>query len=328
MSFYRTTPASEALGRALVDGILVDNAGTGLVATDLGVTIVLYGLAGVGPIGYAHNGTKAFYPCSVIKMFWLAACHARLEEGFVAPHPELERALHDMIAWSSNTATNYVIDLVTGTTGDTLLDDAAFSQWADHRQWLNRWIRGLDWPEMAAINICQKNMDDDRYGREKQNLDAFGHNRLTTDATARLFHEIFEGAFLPAPRRAAMRRLLSRRHDRDWVEAHPHAQVSGYLGAALPPDARLWSKAGWTAWTGDAAASYRRHDAARVEVPGFPPFLLVVFTQGRAASESLTILPGAAARALALVGRLSEPASAGAPGWTEVAGSANPVSRR
>jgi beta-lactamase class A len=89
--------------------------------------------------------------------------------------------------------------------------------------------------------------------------------------------------------------------DPDFL-ANPLAQVRGYFPAGLPAGARVWSKAGHTGWTGDADASYRRHDAAYVELPGGRALILAVFTQGRAASESETILPAIAARAAELLG--------------------------
>ena len=49
-------------------------------------------------------------------------------------------------------------------------------------------------------------------------------------------------------------------------------QSREYTGAALPPGAKLWSKAGWT--------SEVRHDAAYVELPAGEKYVLVVFTVG------------------------------------------------
>ena len=120
------------------------------------------------PRGFSHRGDQPFYPCSVVKLFYLVAAQARLEAGFIAPHEELDRAMRDMILVSSNTATNYVIDVVTGTTGDTLLPAADFAHWAEKRGWVNRYFRSFGWPELAPINLCQKLMDDQRYGRERQ----------------------------------------------------------------------------------------------------------------------------------------------------------------
>ena len=308
MGFFRTDGRMQDVGERLVETMLAQGPRDGFGPEDLSVTLVIYDAASGGdaslpPRGFSFNGHQLFYPCSVVKAFWLAACEARLEEGFIQPHADLERAMHDMIVWSSNTGTNYVIDLVTGTTGDTLLEGPEFDDWVRRRTWANRYFQALGWDELDGINICQKLMDDDRYGRERQFVgpDGANHNRLTTLATARLFHEIFAGATFPPERAEHMQQLLHRRHDPDWVEAHPNAQVRGYFGESLPQGARLWSKAGRTVWTGDRNASYRRHDAARIEIAGLPPFILVVFTQGRLVSEDERFLPAAASAAERLI---------------------------
>lgn len=75
------------------------------------------------------------------------------------------------------------------------------------------------------------------------------------------------------------------------MQAEPGAQVLGYFGEGLPSGSRLWSKAGWTSWTGDPTASYRRHDAAYVELPDGPALTLVVFTEGKEISADMTSLP-------------------------------------
>jgi beta-lactamase class A len=60
-------------------------------------------------------------------------------------------------------------------------------------------------------------------------------------------------------------------------------QVNGFLGAGLPPESQIWSKAGWTAQT--------RHDAAYIELPDRQPYLLIVFTEGSTNSQNRHILP-------------------------------------
>lgn len=305
--FYDETEHARTLGEALVAWSLDRFGAEGLDAEHMALTFVpldaplTYG-ASVRPAGYSHNGTKAFYPCSVVKAFYLAAVEARLEEGAVEPHTELDRAMHDMITWSSNTATNYIIDLVTETTGDTLLDEAAMREWVERRNWVNRYLQGLGWPELQGVNVCQKLMDDDRYGREHvfAKLGGNNHNRLSTVAAARLFHDIFVGRLVNARRSQHMAELLHRPLDPAFA-ALPTAQVEGYFGAGLPAGARLWSKAGRTTWTGDAAASYRRHDAAYIELPNGKASILVVFTEGEALSENLSLLPEFARRAAALL---------------------------
>jgi beta-lactamase class A len=310
MSFYDVTPESRETGITLADWSRARMKADGLDPEGFAMTLLTFPgpltpATGAGrPAGFAHEGGRTFYPCSVVKVFYLAAAQVRLEEGRIAPHGEFDRAMRDMIRWSSNTATNYIVDLVTETTGDTLLDGAALADWVERRQWVNRYFRGLGWPEAAALNICQKLMDDDRYGREKVFVAMGGnnHNRLTTDAAARLFHAIFAGQVVSPARSRAMAEMLARPLDDPAFVANPMSQLRGYFAAGLPAGAGVWSKAGHTGWTGDAAASYRRHDAAYVELPSGRALILVVFTEGRAAAESEAILPAIAAKAAELAG--------------------------
>ncbi|MEZ0167836.1 serine hydrolase [Microvirga sp. TS319] len=255
------------------------------------------------PARFAIHGSQTFYPCSVVKLFYLVAAQQRLEEGLIQPHEELSRAMRDMIHVSSNTATNYVIDLVTETTGDTLLAPEAMAEWVYHRNWVNRFFADFGWPELEPINLCQKLMDDQRYGREQVfvGLNGANHNRLTTDATVRLFHAVMTGRAVTSARSKIVRDYLWRPHDADFVRDEPNGQIVGYFGAGLPPSAKLWSKAGWTGWTGDPTASYRRHDAAYVELAGGRQFTLAVFTYGREISVNLEVLPTLAAATCALV---------------------------
>lgn len=305
--FYETTARTEAMGAALVNWALATYGDKGLsrelfALTWLPLDKPLPSAAADTLAGVSFHGDQPFYPCSVVKVFYLAAAEARLEEGVVEAHGELDRAMHDMIRWSSNTATNYIIDLVTGTTGDTLLDDAAMRDWMERRQWVNRFLQGFAWPEFASINVCQKLMDDERYGREKpfSQLGGNNHNRLTTDAVARMFHAIFTERMVSPARSRHMAELLARPLDPDFREL-PGAQVKGYFGAGLPSGAQLWSKCGQTNWTGDPQASYRRHDAAYVELPGGVSFILAAFTQGQAISANSDFLPDLAARACDLM---------------------------
>lgn len=308
MPFYASDPAVDRLGQALVERSLAALGGRGLDADHLALTLLLHdrpldGTAGAPPRGFGYRATVPFYPCSVVKLFYLVAAQARLEEGYIAPHGELDRAMRDMILVSSNTATNYVIDLVTGTTGDTLLPPAEMAGWVERRGWVNRYFAALGWPELAGINVCQKLMDDQRYGRERMfaGADGANHNRLTTDAAARLLHAVLIGAAVSAARSRFVAERLARPLDPAWIAAEPAAQVLGYLGEGLPAGARLWSKAGQTAWTGDPTASFRRHDAAYVELPSGRAFTLVAFTEGKAISADMTSLPTIARLAVRLV---------------------------
>lgn len=304
--FFDTTTRSQALGNRLVQQALEDFRSAGLSENGLGMTLLLHPqrLTQDGqahrPEGFAYRGSQLFYPCSVVKAFYLIAIDACLANGRVQPHEDLERAMRDMIIWSSNTATNYVIDLITATTGDTLLSPEEFMAWVNRRQAVNRYFKSLKWPELADINLCQKLMDDERYGREKAFVTFGGnnHNRLCSNAAARLMFELFNGT-VAAPERC---RIMAARFHRSLTTefaAQPAAQINGYFGASLPADATLYSKAGWTGWTGDPLASYRRHDLGYIELPSaheghYQALTLAVFTQGQAMSEDTAVLPAIA----------------------------------
>jgi beta-lactamase class A len=106
---------------------------------------------------------------------------------------------------------------------------------------------------------------------------------LSTDGTARLVHSIIGGVAVSAERSQAMMKLMQRSLDPQVLAADPENQVTGFLGDGLPAGAQVWSKAGWT--------SQVRHDAAYIELPDQQPYLLVVFTEGKQASQSSEVLP-------------------------------------
>lgn len=293
MSFFTEDPELRRVGRAIEAQAMAIYAERGVPQDRFGYVLLSSGPNGEPPRGAALRAGWPSYPCSLVKVFHLVAAQAALAEGRLSEHEELSRAMRDMILWSSNSATNYIIDLLTGTTGDTLLEDEALADWRERRQTINRYFAGLGWPELDGINLDQKLMDDLRYGREKVGLDLspIGHNRLTPIAMARLMAEIFYGSsLLPAAQLAFVRDQLARdQHSPD--KGRGAYQLLGYLGESLPAGSRIWSKAGRTRWLGDPRAEFRRHDALRAILPGGQDFILTVFTQGEAIGEDDGFLP-------------------------------------
>lgn len=283
--FFEQTNAWHALGSRIVDEVETRYGRDGLTRDKFGLVIIEETAA--RPQGFSHRGDWRCYPCSLVKVFHLVHALHALEGGRLHAHDELDRAMHDMIAWSSNTATNYVIDLLTGTTGDTLLDPADLAAWIDRRDELNRFFQRLAWPEFEHCNITQKLMDDMRYGREAQyaGLDGRNLNALTPLAAARLFHELFAGDIpLGVKTRQRAQDILMR--DREGQKSKsPHYQVEDFLGGGAPKDAKIWSKAGKNSWTGDPHASYFKHDLIRVVPPSGNPFILALMTQGKTVCE-------------------------------------------
>jgi beta-lactamase class A len=240
--------------------------------------------------GYSYRGVEPIYPASVVKLFYLVACHEWLEKGMIPPSAELERALRDMIVDSSNDATGYVLDLLTGTTSGPELPPGPFETWKTQRNIVNRYFEGLSWIELESINVNQKTWGDGPYGRECAfvGTQRENRNRLTTDATARLLHSIVGGVAVSPGRSQSMLNLMRRDLDPTVLAEDPENQVTGFIGGGVPLDAKVWSKAGWTSTT--------RHDAAYVELPHKHPYLLVVFTEGKQSSATEAVIPFLAAK--------------------------------
>ncbi|WP_392531973.1 serine hydrolase [Nostoc sp. C117] len=234
--------------------------------------------------GFSYRGVERIYPASVVKLFYLVAVNEWLEKGMSQTSKELERALRDMIVDSSNDATSLIVDILSGTTSGPELPSAPFETWKYQRNIINRYYQSLGWEEMQTINVCQKTWGDGPYGRERAFVGELLENRnmLTTNAIARLVHSIVGGVAVSSGRSQAMMALLKRNLDNLSTDGEEN-QVTGFLGGGLAKDAQIWSKAGWT--------SQVRHDVAYIELPNQRPYLLVVFTEGKAQAKNREILP-------------------------------------
>src|SRR5438034_3234272 len=221
--------------------------------------------------GFRRN--ERIYPASVVKLFYLGAVHRWLEDKRIQETEELKRAVRDMIVDSSNEATQYVVDVLTQTTGGYELPRKEMAEWQDKRNAMNRYYSSLGF---TNINVNQKTFCEDAYGRERVSRGPNGENRnkLTTDATARLLAEIVTGRAVTPARSTQMMELLKR--DFSGTSKENDDQSHGFIGIALQgmSGAKLWSKAGWTSTT--------RHDAAYVELPNGMKFVLVTFTTDHA----------------------------------------------
>ncbi|MCC5597769.1 serine hydrolase [Nostoc favosum] len=234
--------------------------------------------------GFTYRGVERIYPASIVKLFYLVAVNEWLEKGMTQTSKELERALRDMIVDSSNDATSLVVDILSGTTSGPELPTGPFETWKYQRNIVNRYYQSLGWEEIETINVCQKTWGDGPYGRERAFVGELLENRnmLTTNAIARLLHSIVGGVAVSSVRSQAMMALLKRPLN-DLPTDTEENQVTGFLGSGLTENAQIWSKAGWT--------SQVRHDAAYIELPEQRPYLLVVFTEGKAQAKSQAILP-------------------------------------
>ena len=225
------------------------------------------------PVKASFRGNERIYPASVVKLFYLTAAHRWLEDKKIEDTPELRRALKDMIVDSSNDATQYVVDVLTHTTGGYELPPKEMEEWQEKRNAVNRYFTSLGY---TNINVNQKTFCEDAYGREQvsRRPDGSNRNKLTTDAVARLLVEIVTSRAVTPARSAQMMELLKR--DYSGTSKDNDDQGHGFTGIALKgmEGVHLWSKAGWTSTT--------RHDAVYLELPDGSKFVLVTFTTDQA----------------------------------------------
>src|SRR5437879_64476 len=262
------TPGLQDLVNEAADAALTKFADKKLTEAQLSITLIDM-RDPQHPVSASFRGNERVYPASVVKLFYLVAVHRWLEDKKIQETDELKRAVHDMIVVSSNEATQYIVDVLTRTTGGYELSPKEMEEWQNQRNVVNRYYSSLGF---TNINVNQKTFCEDAYGREKVSRGPNGENRnkLTTDATARLLSEIVTGRAVNATRSSQMMELLKR--DFSGTSTDNDDQGHGFTGIALQgvSGAKLWSKAGWTSTT--------RHDAAYVELPNGAKFVLVTFT--------------------------------------------------
>ena len=240
--------------------------------TEEGLAISLVDLKdGVSPPSAGHfRGDAPYYTASVVKLFYLAHYEAQKEAGKLRDTLELSRAVKDMITTSSNDATGFVMDSITGTTSGPEFQKARqWKKWKEQRNAVNRFFLSRGYKD---LNVNQKTFCEDAYGREQAFRDGGkNRNRLTTRETARLMAEIARGEIAGARGTEEMLTLLSR----DLTakpEPDSELEIAAQAGEKLPKGTRFWSKAGW--------AYDVRHLVARAALPNGSDLVLAVFTKG------------------------------------------------
>jgi beta-lactamase class A len=218
------------------------------------------------------RGNERIYPASVIKMLYMIALERWLADGRVTETREMDRALRNMVVDSGNESTQYIVDVLTGTTSGPELPEAEFREWAFKRNAVNRYFESLGY---VNINVNQKTHCEDAWGVEQQFRKYRGENRLmlTTEATARILADLVLGKFNDSRRTERMLDLMKR--DPIGEIKNSDDQSHGFTGIALRKrnllGVRLYSKAGWT--------STSRHDAAYIETPEGLRLVIVIFTE-------------------------------------------------
>ena len=288
MSFYYL---SKEMGLALNDilGRLFSN-NKELLDEDIAITWINYKSENKNVfkgVGCGINNKRMIYPASIVKLFYGLATYHWIKKGRLIHNEDLSEAVSKMLYNSSNNATSFLVDLLTGTTSGPCIEGESWKNWKYQRRIINDWLNDLNWEELYGINCCQKTWDDCPFGREKEfyGYENKNRNEMTTDSSARVLEEImihidFQKNDLN------LRKFLKRNLNKDALKEDPMNQIEGFLGEGLPESTNFWSKAG--------LMSEVRHDAAWWINNKSLQTLLVVFGNGEKYFRDTSLFPAIA----------------------------------
>ena len=234
--------------------------------------------------GYGINNRKKIYPASIVKLVYSLAIYKWIENKTIFRDIQVDEAIQEMLQNSSNDATSFIVDLLTGTTSGPSLEKEIFNRWKYQRTIINDWLKTLKWEELKDFNCCQKTWEDSPYGREKDFYGTSNKNRnaMTTDGTARIMEEIMQNISFNE-KNINLKNCLFREIKEQSQDKDANNQINGFLGEGLPQKIPFWSKAG--------LMSEARHDAAWWINKNQSKTLLVVFTEGKEFANDNNFLP-------------------------------------
>ncbi|WP_394845785.1 class A beta-lactamase-related serine hydrolase [Pendulispora brunnea] len=226
----------------------------------------------------AYRGDVSYYPASVVKLCYLAYYEASKEARQLIDTPELARAVKDMVTVSSNDATGFVVDSITGTTSGPELEGDEWEAWKTKRNAVTEWYHRRGY---TNLNANQKTFCEDSYGREQAYRDGGkNRNRMSALEAARIFAEIVRGEVAGPAGTNEMMALLERASGEVKSE-EGELENARLAGRALPKGSRIWAK------SGDAYDV--RHLVGRVLLPDGRDFVVAVFTKG--VKSELDVIP-------------------------------------
>jgi Beta-lactamase enzyme family len=226
-----------------------------------------------------YHGDTPFYPASVIKLFFMADIFQTHKEKI----GDVDRALKEMIVVSDNDATAYLVDILAGTVPGPPLQGRALNRYVERRRAINRRFEKLGYT--GNVSAMMKPWSFGPFGVDRQVLgeNRVNRNKLTANATASLM------LWIQRRRAPGSHEMMTLLHRSLAPLREEENQVKEFIGEALPADAQLWSKAGWT--------SEVRNDAAYIELPNGRKLILVIYTRGTA--DDVTLIPAIAKNVLA-----------------------------
>ena len=286
MAFYRQDPEMASCLKGILDRF--EKEGHPNLQKNIAITWIRYDNqtpSALNGYGTGWNSNKNYYPASVVKIVYALATQIWIKRDLIIDSEELRRALYEMIANSSNDATSYILDLLTGTTSGPSLNEQNFEAWKIQRKLINNWLEELQWSEIKNWNCSQKTWNEGPFGREKDFYGKSNENRniMTTAGSARIFESLMTNEMIPKVENEYLKKIFQRSLDPVSRKKDLENQIDGFLGEGLPLASKLWSKAG--------LMSEVRHDVAWWKAPNKNPMLAVVFTTGKELVKDQFLLP-------------------------------------
>ena len=242
--------------------------------------------------------TLAHFPASLVKLFHAVAFLRGTAAGTLTETAEDCRALEALLRLSSNDADQYLMRRLCPPPPETLAEPPAAFMAA--REALSTAWPAIDPLAYHDLRVSNATYEDGPFGIEAETGRSLGRNRMTARAGLAILRSIAgEDTLLAAADAARLRGWL----DRTWARppnptAGTAGQVAGFLSQAMPPDAAVWSKGGWTEET--------RHDTLHATFAGGARICLVVLISGRRLWGRDDLLP-AFARSVLARGGICEP---------------------
>ena len=234
--------------------------------------------------GYGINNKLQIYPASIVKLVYAFGVYEWIKQGRLTINDEINKAVYKMLFYSSNDATSFIVDLLTGTTSGPSIDNEIWENWKYQREIINDWLKSLKWSEINEFNCCQKTWEDGPFGREKDfyGLRNENRNQMSTDGTAKIMDEIMLNLEY-SEENINIKNCLSRTLIKASLAKDPNNQIEGFLGEGVPEETPYWSKAGLT--------SNVKHDAAWWSMNEDNHTLLVVFGNSAKLAQNKLFFP-------------------------------------
>ena len=234
--------------------------------------------------GCGLNKNINIYPASIVKLVYGLAIHKWIEQQLLTFDDFIDNAVYKMLQHSSNDATSFVVDILTGSTSGPSITGESWENWQQQRKLINDWLNSINWNELKGFNCCQKTWEDEPFGREKDFYCINGENRnsMSTEGTGRIFESIMRHLTYTKDN-VNLKYYLSRNLKKEFYSLDKNNQIEGFLGEGLPEETPFWSKAG--------LMSEVRHDAAYWINDDSSETLLIVFGNNKEFVKDQSIFP-------------------------------------